>query len=115
MAAKVVLGREASSSATFNLKILHWLPIQANIDYKILLLVFKCINNEALDYLCELTWRYINGRIIIIIRKWKRNRPKTTWKRTSTKDLTQMGLTREEAKQVAQNRPIVAAQCSKQR
>jgi hypothetical protein len=47
MASKVVLGREASSSATFDLKILHWLPIQARIDYKIFLLVFKCIIKQA--------------------------------------------------------------------
>jgi hypothetical protein len=38
--------------------------------------------------------------------KQNRGRPQTTLKRTTTKDLKQIGLTCEEAKQVAQNRQM---------
>ena len=33
---------------------LHWLPIGQRIEYKILLMVFKCLNKLAPDYLSEL-------------------------------------------------------------
>lgn len=36
------------------LKSLHWLPVKKRIQYKILLLTFKCIHNLAPEYLCEL-------------------------------------------------------------
>ena len=52
--AKLVLGRSRYSSSTKVLKCLHWLPIQQRITYKIGLLTFKCINNEAPKYLQEL-------------------------------------------------------------
>ena len=33
---------------------LHWLPIDKRITFKILLLVFKCLNDMAPVYLCDL-------------------------------------------------------------
>ena len=35
-------------------KDLHWLPIEARIQYKLLLLTWKCIHNQAPDYLKDL-------------------------------------------------------------
>ena len=39
---------------------LHWLPLGYRIDFKILLLVYKCLNGLASTYLSELL-RYTNG------------------------------------------------------
>ena len=36
------------------LESLHWLPIKLRIDFKILLLTYKCVNGLAPQYLCEL-------------------------------------------------------------
>ena len=53
-AAKVVLHRDKYSSSTDALITLHWLPIKERIDFKILCLVFKSINNLAPKYLSAL-------------------------------------------------------------
>ena len=53
-AAKVVLHRDKYSSSTDALITLHWLPIKERIDFKILCLVFKSINNMAPQYLSSL-------------------------------------------------------------
>lgn len=54
MAAKLVLGKRKFDSATDCLKALHWLPIVYRIKFKNMCLVFKCLNNEAPDYLKDL-------------------------------------------------------------
>jgi len=36
------------------LKELHWLPVEIQIAFKILVITFKCINGLALSYLAEL-------------------------------------------------------------
>jgi hypothetical protein len=36
------------------LKSLHWLPIKIRIDFKILLMTYKCVNSLAPEYLCNL-------------------------------------------------------------
>ena len=41
---------------------LHWLPVSARIDLKILLLVFKVLNGLGHLYLCELLELYIPNR-----------------------------------------------------
>ena len=51
MAAKLVLVRRKRDSATRCLKDLHWLPIHLRIQYKIIVMVFKCLHNLAPDYL----------------------------------------------------------------
>ena len=48
LTAKLILGRSKFDSASAALKELHILPIKARIEYKILLLVFKCLHNLAL-------------------------------------------------------------------
>ena len=51
MSAKLVLGHSKYSSSEQALKELHWLPIRARIDFKILCLLHKCTYGFAPDYL----------------------------------------------------------------
>ena len=44
------------------LKNLHWLPVRRRIDFKVLLITYKCMNNEAPDYLQELLKKYVPKR-----------------------------------------------------
>ena len=41
---------------------LHWLPIKERIIFKVLLIVFKILNNQAPDYLSELVGPYESSR-----------------------------------------------------
>ena len=52
--AKLVLKKRKYDSATEYRRELHWLPISARIDFKIILLVFKCLNSMAPSYLQSL-------------------------------------------------------------
>ena len=54
MCAKLGLGKSKYDSSTESLKTLHWLPIQQWIEFKILVLTHKCINNSAPRYLQDL-------------------------------------------------------------
>ena len=54
MCAKLALGKSKYDSSTESLKTLHWLPIQQQIEFKILVLTHKCINNSAPRYLQDL-------------------------------------------------------------
>ena len=47
MAVKVILGKRKSDSSRDCLIALHWLPVRERIEYKILILVYKCIVGEA--------------------------------------------------------------------
>ena len=40
------------------LKELHWLPVRRRIEFKILLLVYKCLHGTALSYLGEMLKKY---------------------------------------------------------
>ena len=51
MAARVVCKIQKSEHITPVLRRLHWLPIKARIQYKILLTVYKCLNGMAPKYL----------------------------------------------------------------
>ena len=53
-ATKLVLSMKKSDSATVALTTLHWLPIRARIDFKILTLVQKCLSDNAPGYLIDL-------------------------------------------------------------
>ncbi|XP_054864080.1 uncharacterized protein LOC129348233 [Amphiprion ocellaris] len=46
------------------LKLLHWLPVRFRIDFKVLLLVFKCLNGLAPSYLSDLLLTYRPSRIL---------------------------------------------------
>ena len=52
--AKLVLQKDKLPSSTQCLCALHWLPIRERIDYKILTLVLKSLNNQAPVYLQDL-------------------------------------------------------------
>ena len=54
IAAKLILKKTKRDSATECRKQLHWLPIKARIEFKILVLVYKCLNNMAPEYLKSL-------------------------------------------------------------
>ena len=54
IAAKLILKQGKYDSATEARKTLHWLPIRARIEYKILTLVYKCLEGNAPEYLKEL-------------------------------------------------------------
>ena len=51
MAAKLVLKAKKYDSNTACLKELHWLPIKQRVKYKVLITVWKCMYNQAPDYL----------------------------------------------------------------
>ena len=53
-AAKVLTYRTKYDSNTAALKELHWPPVEFRIQFKILCYVFKCLKNDAPDYLCSL-------------------------------------------------------------
>ena len=55
--AKNILGRSKFSSSTDALKQLHILPIHVRAEFKLLVLVFKCLHNLAPDYLSNLIQR----------------------------------------------------------
>ena len=54
LTAKIILGRSKYSSATEALKELHILPVHIRAEYKLLVLVYKCLNNLAPSYLSDL-------------------------------------------------------------
>ena len=53
-AARVVSKAERRNHITPVLRELHWLPVAQRIEFKICLLVFKCVNGIAPEYLSEL-------------------------------------------------------------
>ena len=53
-AAKVILGGERKDHVTDHLKDLHWLPLSQRYVFKILLLVYKALNDKGPVYLKDL-------------------------------------------------------------
>ena len=53
-AARLVVGGKKYDHVTPILKQLHWLSIRARIDFKILLITYKALNNQTPDYITEL-------------------------------------------------------------
>ena len=54
MAAKTILGRNKYDSVKEAMMELHWFPIRERINYKITVWVFKCLHNQAPQYLISL-------------------------------------------------------------
>ena len=52
-AARLITGTKKSDPISPILRDLHWLKIDKNIDYKVLLLMFKCLRNEGPAYLSK--------------------------------------------------------------
>lgn len=57
-AARVLTGTSAREHITPILEKLHWLPVSFRINFKILMLTYKALNNLAPQYLCELLTPY---------------------------------------------------------
>lgn len=53
-AARVVTRKRKYDSISDDLVELHWLPMKQRIDFKILVIVYKCLHKQAPDYLSEL-------------------------------------------------------------
>jgi hypothetical protein len=53
-AARVIKKARKRDHVTPLLYNLHWLPYPYRVNYKVLITVFKCIQSEAPDYLCQL-------------------------------------------------------------
>ena len=51
MASRVINNHRKYDSIREDMKNLHWLKIPECIDYKVAVLIFQCINNQALTYL----------------------------------------------------------------
>ena len=60
--AKLVTSSKKYDSATSSLYQLHWLPIKARVDFKILTLIHKCLSGNAPEYLQNLITPYKSGR-----------------------------------------------------
>ena len=63
-AAKVILRKSIRDHVTPCLIHLHWLPVQYRIDFKLAVLVFKCLNGLAPVYLSNLIEKYIPPRTL---------------------------------------------------
>ena len=53
-AARLVTRTPLREHITPVLKQLHWLPVECRITYKLMVLVYKCVNGTAPAYLCRL-------------------------------------------------------------
>jgi hypothetical protein len=58
MAARIITKTKPTDHITPVLKSLHWLPVKYRIQYKVLLLTFKCLNGKAPAYLTQLLEPY---------------------------------------------------------
>ena len=63
-AARLVMKKKKYDNVTPLLYELHWLPVKYRIQYKILLLVYKCLNNLAPSYLISLLQEYSPTRCL---------------------------------------------------
>ena len=62
MAAKIVMGKSKYDSPTQCNKALHWLPIKACFEHKLLTLVHKCVHGEVPQYLKDLICEHKSNR-----------------------------------------------------
>ena len=53
-AARIITGIKKYDQITPALKELHWLPVQQRIEFKILLLTYKALNNMAPSYITSM-------------------------------------------------------------
>ena len=61
-AARIVKKEHKYGHITPHLKDLHWLPVKYRVQFKILLLVFKCIHGEGPAYLASMLEEYCPSR-----------------------------------------------------
>ena len=61
-ACKTIIGLKKQSSVTEHLQKLHWLKVQERVEFKIILLTFKCLNGLAPSYLSDLLhYNHLSG------------------------------------------------------
>ena len=58
MAARMITGTRSTDHITPILKNLHWLPVEARINFKILLITYKILNGQSTSYLEPITQEY---------------------------------------------------------
>ena len=63
-AARVIFRKSVREHAMPLLMDLHWLPVTARIDYKIALIIYKCLNNLSPSYMSELISKYVPSRAL---------------------------------------------------
>jgi len=63
-AARILTGSRKFDHITPVLAALHWLPVEARADYKVLLLTYKAVNGAAPSYLCDLVKPYAPVRAL---------------------------------------------------
>ena len=51
IAARMITGTRSTDHITSTLKNLHWLPVEARINFKILLITYKILNGQSTSYL----------------------------------------------------------------
>ena len=61
-AARLIFKQPIENNITPTLKQLHWLPVRKRIEYKIILLTFKCLNDLAPSYLSSTLQSYTPPR-----------------------------------------------------
>ena len=61
-AARLLCGIGKYDHISPTLKSLHWLPVKQRIEFKISVLVYKCLNGLAPQYLCKLLHFYAKDR-----------------------------------------------------
>ena len=64
IAARIVTCSKVSQHITPILYSLHWLPVNQRITFKILLIIFKCINFIGPSYLSNLITLYVPNRVL---------------------------------------------------
>ena len=76
MVAKLIFNKDKHDSVTDCFIKLHWLPIRTRIHLKILTLTYKCLNDQAPEYLCNLlTVNEKNDRLLRSSSQYKRLYP----------------------------------------
>ena len=63
-AASLILKKATRNHVTPLFRKLHWLPLQARINYKICALCFKYINKTGTSYLSDLLEQYFPSRLL---------------------------------------------------
>ena len=66
LAARMVSGSQKYDHITPVLKDLHWLPVLQRIQYKVLLLTYKCLHGLAPGYLSDLLQKSRRGNSLLL-------------------------------------------------
>ena len=64
VAARTITGTRSTDHITPILKNLHWLPVEARINFKILLIAYKILNGQSTSYLESILQEYHPSRTL---------------------------------------------------